>query len=61
MSLSNLTPEAEMEIVRVILAVEVVLAVLTLVVAGIRAFGPSMAKRWLSKSINATARTLHIY
>jgi len=61
MSWPNFTPESDMEIVRFVLAVEIILGVLALAVAVIRAYGDSMARRWLSNSINATARWMNFY
>lgn len=60
MSVSDLTPEATMAVARILIAVEVALALLALIIAFIRACGPSIIKRGLSRSIAATAKFMHL-
>jgi hypothetical protein len=57
----SITSETTMQLVRVLLTVEIVLAVMALSLATIRACGPAIMRRWLSDKINMTAKFMHLY
>jgi len=59
--LDGTTEVAMMEIVRVLLILEISLALIALVLVAIRAFGPASVRRGLIRSIVATKSALHIF
>lgn len=60
MFMSDLTPEATMEIARTLILIEIGLAVLALIIAFIRACGPGYVKRWISDCVAATVKFMHL-